>query len=77
MRTLIASFVLLATSAYGLDSGPSVPLRGYTAEHSATEVTWEQKFRAVPEPMRVRDNMQRLSARPHHVGSPYDKDNAD
>jgi N-acetylated-alpha-linked acidic dipeptidase len=25
----------------------------------------------------IRDNMQRLSARPHHVGSPYDKDNAE
>src|SRR5205085_5023383 len=24
-----------------------------------------------------RDSMQRLSARPHHVGSPYDKDNAE
>jgi N-acetylated-alpha-linked acidic dipeptidase len=25
----------------------------------------------------VRENMRRLSARPHHVGSPYDKDNAE
>jgi len=25
----------------------------------------------------MRDTMQRLSARPHHVGSPYDKDNAE
>jgi N-acetylated-alpha-linked acidic dipeptidase len=77
MRTFIASFVLLAGSAYALDGGPSAPLRGYTADHSAAEIAWEQKFRALPDPARVRDTMQRLSARPHHVGSPYDKDNAE
>src|ERR1017187_10538991 len=77
MRRFIVSFLLLAGSAYAADSGPSVPLRGYTAEHSAAEVTWEQKFRALPDPAHVRDTMQRMSARPHHVGSPYDKDNAE
>ncbi|MGA1983605.1 MAG: transferrin receptor-like dimerization domain-containing protein [Acidobacteriaceae bacterium] len=77
MRKFIASFVLLASSAYAADNGPSAPLRGYTADHSAAEVTWEQKFRALPDPARVRANMQRMSARPHHVGSPYDKDNAE
>ena len=77
MRRLIASLTLLTSIAYAADSGPAAPLRGYTAEHSASEVTWEQKFRALPEPGRVRSNMERLSARPHHVGSPYDKDNAE
>jgi N-acetylated-alpha-linked acidic dipeptidase len=38
---------------------------------------WEEKFRAIPSPQNQRDYMQRLSARPHHVGSPYDKDNAE
>ena len=28
-------------------------------------------------PANIRENMRRLSARPHHVGSPYDKDNAE
>jgi len=77
MRRLIASLTLFITFAYAADSNISSPLRGYTAEHSAAEVAWELKFRAVPQPSRVRDNMQRLSARPHHVGSPYDKDNAE
>jgi N-acetylated-alpha-linked acidic dipeptidase len=77
MRKFIASFVLLASSAYALDSGPGEPLRGYTVDDSATEITWEHKFRALPDPGHIRDNMQRLSARPHHVGSPYDKDNAE
>ncbi len=38
---------------------------------------WEQKFKAIPDPGRLRENMRRLAARPHHVGSPYDKDNAE
>ena len=38
---------------------------------------WDATFRSMPVPANIRDNMQRLSARPHHVGSPYDKDNAE
>jgi N-acetylated-alpha-linked acidic dipeptidase len=67
-------------SAFTLNAdpaGPAAPLRGYTPDHSAAEVQWEQKFRAIPEPDRIRENMRRLSARPHHVGSPYDHDNAE
>ena len=77
MRKLTACLILIASTAYALDAGPSAPLRGYTPEHSATEVQWEQKFRAMPDTARLRENMRRLSARPHHVGSPYDKDNAE
>src|SRR5579883_2546786 len=38
---------------------------------------WEEKFRAIPDPKNMRDAMERMAARPHHVGSPYDKDNAE
>ena len=76
MRKLTASFLLVAASAYALDPAPA-PLRGYTTEHSAAEVQWEHKFRELPDRERLRENMRRLSARPHHVGSPYDKDNAE
>ena len=37
----------------------------------------DARFRASIDPANIRENMQRLSARPHHVGSPYDKDNAE
>ncbi len=53
------------------------PLAGYTAGSSRTERQWEEKLRAIPSPEKLRAYMQRLSARPHHVGSPYDKDNAE
>src|SRR3982074_3123616 len=44
---------------------------------SQAERDWETKFRAIPDPANLREYMRRLSARPHHVGSPYDKDNAE
>ena len=53
------------------------PLYGYSAESSRLERQWEEKLRAIPSPDNLRAYMQRLSARPHNVGSPYDKDNAE
>src|SRR5271165_6080693 len=52
-------------------------LSGFSAESSRAERQWEEKFKAIPSPQLMRDYMQRLSARPHNVGSPYDKDNAE
>ena len=75
MRLPIAAVCLFALTAYAVDAGHT--LRGYTPEDSATEISWEQKFRALPDRDHIRENMRRLSARPHHVGSPYDKDNAE
>ena len=77
MRRLFACLLILSMNACAVDPSHTESLRGYTAAHSAAEVQWEQKFRAIPEPDRMRENMRRLSARPHHVGSPYDKDNAE
>src|SRR3989454_2949833 len=53
------------------------PLFGYSAESSRIERQWEEKLRAIPSPENLRNYMQRLSAHPHHVGSPYDKANAE
>ncbi|HUE03875.1 MAG TPA: transferrin receptor-like dimerization domain-containing protein [Bryobacteraceae bacterium] len=52
-------------------------LRGYSPESARGEHDWEVTFRAIPSTQNLHDYMQRLSARPHHVGSPYDKDNAE
>ena len=52
-------------------------LLGFSDSTSKTEREWEDKFRAIPEPANMRAAMRRLTARPHHVGSPYDKDNAE
>jgi N-acetylated-alpha-linked acidic dipeptidase len=52
-------------------------LYGFTPVTSRTQRDWEKKFHAIPSPQIMRETMQRLSARPHHVGSPYDKVNAE
>jgi N-acetylated-alpha-linked acidic dipeptidase len=52
-------------------------MAGYTADSARAERSWEGKFRALPSAENQREYMQRLSARPHHVGSPYDQDNAE
>ena len=55
----------------------STALTGYSPSASQSERDWESRFRAIPDPANLRSYMQRLSAHPHHVGSPYDKDNAE
>jgi N-acetylated-alpha-linked acidic dipeptidase len=75
MRICVALICLFALTANAADA--PVALRGYTSADAAKEVEWETKFRGLPEPEKIRENMRRLSARPHHVGSPYDKDNAE
>src|SRR5580698_1549561 len=48
-----------------------------TSLFAADSSQWEEKFRAIPNPQNLREYMQRMTAHPHHVGSPYDKDNAE
>jgi N-acetylated-alpha-linked acidic dipeptidase len=74
LSALLCLTVLLPLSAANNDDEP---LYGFTAASSRAERDWENKFRAIPDPRILRDTMQRLSARPHHVGSPYDKQNAE
>ena len=38
---------------------------------------WEKMFRGVPSADRIGTYIQKLSARPHHVGSAYDKENVE
>src|SRR3954469_17791556 len=75
MKHFIACLLVAVLGAQAAD--PVRPLRGYKSDTVAAERQWEEKFRAVPDPARMREYMRRLTARPHHVGSPYDKDNAE
>jgi N-acetylated-alpha-linked acidic dipeptidase len=79
MRSGARLFLLVLSCFLLLAASPETeqPLNGYSAATSRSQRDWETKFRAVPEPQNLRDYMQRLAARPHHVGSPYDKDNAE
>jgi N-acetylated-alpha-linked acidic dipeptidase len=48
-------------------------LRGYSPVAAKAERDWEQKFREVPDPARVRAYMQWITQEPHHAGSPMSK----
>ena len=73
LMLLSAGLLLAATPA----TSPTDELRGFTPESAKAERDWETKFRAIPSTDSLRAYMRRLSARPHHVGSPYDQDNAE
>ncbi|HEX4933750.1 MAG TPA: transferrin receptor-like dimerization domain-containing protein [Gemmatimonadaceae bacterium] len=66
---------LMAATAPRLDDPP--PIRGFSAASSKIQREWEGKFRAIPDPARMREAMRRLAARPHHLGSAYGKENAE
>ena len=76
-RPLVASLLTLL----GLTLAPIVadptPLRGFSTVSGGIERGWEAKFTSIPDPSRMRESMRVLSLHPHHVGSPYDKQNAE
>ena len=77
MRSIAISILLAATAIAATPFAEHDTIRGFTPESSKKQLEWEAKFAAIPEPARMRENMKLLSARPHHVGSAYDKQNAE
>ena len=73
--TLPLLFLTLALSAATAEEPAS--LQGFSRNATQVEREWEGKFRSIPSPDNLREYMKRLAARPHHVGSPYDKENAE
>jgi len=67
----------LAPTAFAQSNGKTHALRGFSETSAVTEITWEEKMRAIPKPELLREYMKQLSAEPHHVGSAYDKQNAE
>jgi N-acetylated-alpha-linked acidic dipeptidase len=65
MRQLLLLFGLTLTTATTIAQSP------------APSAPWDEKFRALTQSANIRANMERLAARPHHVGSPYAKQNAE
>jgi N-acetylated-alpha-linked acidic dipeptidase len=77
--TVCLIFSVIPTFSLGQssDTASAARLAGYSTQSSALERDWEKKFQDGTVADNLRVSLQRLSARPHHVGSPYDKDNAD
>ena len=77
-RNLIPVGLVLASAL--LASSTSVndrPLLGFTAESSAAERALEARYDGLLQKQNLHDWMKRMSARPHHVGSPYGKEVAE
>jgi len=70
MRRLLAIVSLLTLSA-------SAQIVGFTSASATKEHALEQTFDSKLNRDDLREWMRRLSARPHHLGSAYDKDNAE
>src|SRR5262252_3338071 len=70
---LCSSFLIVAQNAPVIQR----PLLGFTRDASDREQALERQFDSLIRNDDLRDWMKRLSARPHHLGSAYDQDNAE
>jgi len=74
---VLVSILLLTTLTLAQPANAPAPILGFSADGAAKEHALESKFDAQLNRDHLREWMKRLSARPHHIGSPYDKDNAE
>src|SRR5712691_11176108 len=72
-------FAIVAQAAPPPDDRPLLgfALLGFDSASTAVERALEARFDATLNPNDLRAWMKRLSARPHHLGSPYGKENAE
>src|SRR5438094_1911778 len=70
-------WLLLLAAAQNAPGGAQRPLQGFDRADADRERALEKQFDSFLKKDEVRDWMKRLSARPHHIGSPYGKENAD
>ena len=61
MKNLLALFVVFASLDVAAQQGPA----------------WDGRFREIPEARNIGEYVRIMSARPHHLGSPYGKQNAE
>ncbi len=75
VRPVLSVLAVLLVLPRGPVADP--PIRGFSAEAARVQRGWEEKFRALPDRDSLRAYMRHLAARPHHLGSPYDRANAE
>ncbi len=73
---LIFAVLGLATLTWAASTNELLML-GFDRDGSARQATLESQFDTTLRRENLREWMKRLSARPHHLGSPYDKENAE
>jgi N-acetylated-alpha-linked acidic dipeptidase len=74
---IILSVLCLLPVIAAAQSQDASSILGFSDASAQKELAVEKRFAAIPDPTRMRSYMKLLSARPHNVGSPYDKQNAE
>ena len=74
---MIVLALLFAAATASAQPTDAKPLLGFTSANAEKERALESRFDANLNRENLRNWMQRLSARPHHIGSAYDKENAE
>jgi N-acetylated-alpha-linked acidic dipeptidase len=80
MRFLLFCGMVLACATLGLafsDTNPAPPLRGFSPQSSAAQRSLEARFDAALRKENLREWMQWMTARPHHLGSPFGREVAE
>jgi N-acetylated-alpha-linked acidic dipeptidase len=76
-RTRCALSILASIAAVAAPASGDAPLLGFSDAGAAEQRALEARFDSYLDASNLRAWMKRLSARPHHVGSPYGKENAE
>ncbi|HSN85988.1 MAG TPA: M28 family metallopeptidase [Thermoanaerobaculia bacterium] len=74
---LALAFALAAPAASAPPQADEGPLYGFSNERAKEQRALEARFDSHLRAENLREWMKRLSARPHHVGSPYGKESAE
>ncbi|MEO8034871.1 MAG: PA domain-containing protein, partial [Acidobacteriota bacterium] len=77
MRRLLFAVSLALTTALFAQQVDDKPIFGFSSANAAKERSLESQFDSKLNRGDLRAWMKRLSARPHHLGSAYDADNAE
>ncbi len=75
--TALVAAVLLASAGVAPRGAEEPPLLGFSAERSTAERALEARFDAGLDPAHLKAAMIELTRHPHHVGSPWQKHDAD
>ncbi len=76
-RPIIAAALVVCSTIAASAPFAETPLLGFSSESSTAQRALEKRFDALLRKDNLREWMRRLSARPHHVGSAYGKENAE
>lgn len=76
-RKVLSAIILLCLISAVLGQTSAPKILGFSANNAASQTGLESRFDASLKAENLREWMKRLTARPHHLGSAYNKENAD